>query len=386
MWRALLCFVIFLLSLSPAIADVTGVRVATQPGGARIAIDLKRAAPFRVFALTNPARVVVDLPNMKWRANGLPRGDGGIANLRHGLFRSDVFRLVFDLKQKAAIKAARLIAGRGGVGKRLVVDLSYGKAPTRKRFGNLQPKAELPVVIAPRRRKDRVIVVDAGHGGIDPGATGVGGVIEKHVNLAVSKALKRILEARPGYLVHLTRSTDTFLKLRERVRRGRDHNADLFLSLHADSHPDRDVSGASLYTLSEKASDREAGRLARAENKADSIGGVEIKEGPREVVGILIDLAQRDTKNRSSAVADDLLFALGSTQPLLQTPKRAAGFVVLKAPDVPSVLIELGFLSNKADAKRLSRRDGREDIARAIAAGIIRYFDGANTARALQPN
>jgi N-acetylmuramoyl-L-alanine amidase len=386
MRRVLLSIAILALWLPSAAADVTGVRAAVQPGGGRIAIDLKSTAPYRVFALANPARIVVDLPNMKWRTGGLPGSDSGIASLRHGLFRPDVYRLVFDLKQQAAIRTANLIGGRGGVGKRLVVDLAFGKAPNQKRFGSLRPKAENPVVQAPRRPRERVIVVDAGHGGIDPGASGVGGVIEKHVNLAVAKALKRILEARPGYQVHLTRSTDIFLKLRERVRRGRARNADLFLSIHADSHPDKDISGASLYTLSEKASDREADRLARAENKADSIGGVEIKEGPREVVGILINLAQRDTKNRSSAVADDLLFALATTQPLLRTPKRAAGFVVLKAPDVPSVLIELGFLSNAEDAKRLARREGREDIARAIAAGIARYFDGANTARALQSN
>jgi N-acetylmuramoyl-L-alanine amidase len=386
MRRVLLSIAILTLWLPSAAADVNGVRAAAQSGGARIVIDLKAAAAYRVFALANPARIVVDLPNMKWRTDGLPSSDSGVASLRHGLFRPDIYRLVFDLKQQAAIRTANLIGGSRGVGKRLVVDLAFGIAPNQKRFGTLRPKAAKPVVRAPRRQRERVIVVDAGHGGIDPGASGVGGVIEKHVNLAVARALKRILEDRPGYQVHLTRSTDIFLKLRERVRQGQALNADLFLSIHADSHPDRDVSGASLYTLSEKASDREADRLARAENKADSIGGVEIKEGPPEVFGILLDLAQRVAKNRSSAVADDLLFALASTQPLLRTPKRAAGFVVLKAPDVPSVLIELGFLSNAEDAKRLSQRESREDIARAIAAGITRYFDGANTARTLQAN
>ena len=150
--------------------------------------------------------------------------------------------------------------------------------------------------------------------------------------------------------------------------------------MHADSHPDRHVAGASLYTLSERASDREADRLARQANAADLIGGAPLNDGPKEVVGILIDLAQRETKNQSTAAADDLLFAMANTVPLLNRPKRSAGFAVLKAPDVPSVLIELGFLSNAEDAKRLNSKVGRREIAESIASGVVRYFEGANTA------
>lgn len=250
----------------------------------------------------------------------------------------------------------------------------------------MTPAAAAPVAkgppLPPIRPLTRTVMIDPGHGGVDPGAIGHGGVKEKKVNLAVARAIQHALEARPGYEAVLTRDRDIFLRLRERVRRGRDAQADLFISIHADSHPDHGISGASLYTLSEKASDAEAARLARAENKADLIGGAALKTEPEEVYGILLDLAQRDAKNRSSSAADDILFALASNQPLLVRPKRSAGFAVLKAPDVPSILIELGFLSNPNDARRLGSPNGRTGIARAIAEGIVRHFEGANTAHA----
>ena len=373
---------IWLVWSGSAAADILGVRASAEKGAARLVVDLDRATPFRAFALKAPARIVVDFPKLAWRSNKGLRPGKTVKALRHGFFRSDVYRLVFDLARDAAIANAQLIPGKNGKGQRLVVDLKVGKAPERKHFGAFKPPRRTQQAAAPKPRPERVIVIDAGHGGQDPGAIGYGGVVEKRINLKVAKAVARILETYPGYRVTLTRSTDIFLRLRERVRRGRKAGADLFLSIHADSHPDPGVSGASLYTLSEKASDKEAERLARSENKADLIGGAPIQKDEPEVFNILIDLAQRETKNRSSSAADDLLFALAANQPLLRRPKRAAGFAVLKAPDVPSVLIELGFLSNAEDAKRLASVEGRETIARAIAAGIVRYFDGANTARA----
>lgn len=393
MRRVLLVLAVLCFWAAPAAADVLGVRAAAKPGGARLVVDLSRTPAYRAFTLANPARIVVDLADTKWRAEGVPPRLAGVAGLRHGAFRPTVYRLVFDLERAAAIVAAQLVpgdagAGKSGVNRRLVVDLAYGGATKQRQFGDLRfsrPKRQM----APAPRPEpivRTIVLDAGHGGVDPGAIGVGGVVEKRVVLAVAKAVKRHLTKRAGYRVRLTRDRDTFLRLRERVRRGRAAGADLFISIHADSHPDRHVAGASLYTLSEKASDREAARLARAENRADLIGGVTLDEEPNEVVDILLDLTQRETKNQSSTAADDLLFALAGDQALLARPKRAAGFAVLKAPDVPSVLIELGFLSNAADARRLGGEVGRERIARAIAQGVFRYFDGANTARSLTAN
>ena len=378
-------FALVLLAIVPslAFADVLGVRAASRGEGLRLVIDLSESSKFRAFELSEPPRVVVDLPKLAWLINKLPDKVQGLAGIRYGLFRADVYRLVFDLERSAAIASANLIPGRQGQGKRLVIDLQYGAELKGQQFGTFSPLKTAP--LPPTKPKEEwVVMIDAGHGGVDPGTIGVGRVREKHVNLAVAKKLKEILDSKPGYNVQLTRTKDEFLRLRERVRIGRASGADLFISIHADAHPDPSVSGASIYTLSEKGSDKEAERLAKSENAADLIGGAPLEEDNKEVASILIDLAQRETKNQSMAVADDILFALAPTQPLLRRPKRSAGFAVLKAPDVPSVLIELGFLTNKTDAQRLSRKKNQEAIASAIAAGIVRYFEGANTARSRQ--
>ncbi len=383
MRRFLLSLAILVTLPSAGMADVLGVRSATRGDGIRLVIDLSESSVFRAFELSNPSRVVVDLPKLAWRANAVPSKGRGLAGIRHGLFRTDAYRLVFDLERVATIESAGLIPGRGSKGKRLVIDLRYGDKPKSKKFGTFEPP-ENPPPHPPKRTKEWVVMIDAGHGGVDPGTIGVGRVREKHVNLSVARKVKSLLDSKPGYNVQLTRTKDEFLRLRERVRLGRASGADLFVSIHADAHPDPSVSGASIYTLSEKGSDREAERLARSENAADLIGGAPLEDDNNEVASILIDLAQRETKNQSLAVADDILFALAPTQPLLRSPKRSAGFAVLKAPDVPSVLIELGFLTNRDDASRLSRKKDQEAIASAIAAGIIRYFEGANTARSRQ--
>jgi N-acetylmuramoyl-L-alanine amidase len=377
-------FALVLLAIVPslALADVLGVRAAPRGEGLRLVIDLSEPSKFRAFELSEPPRVVVDLPKLAWLTNRLPDKVQGLAGVRYGLFRANAYRLVFDLERSAAIASANLIPGQQGQGKRLVIDLEYGAKLKGQQFGTFSPLKTSPP--PPKPKKEWVVMIDAGHGGIDPGTIGVGRVREKHVNLAVAKKLKKILDSKPGYNVLLTRTKDEFLRLRERVRIGRASRADLFISIHADAHPDPSVSGASIYTLSEKGSDKEAERLAKSENAADLLGGAPLEEDNQEVASILIDLAQRETKNQSMAVADDILFALAPTQPLLRRPKRSAGFAVLKAPDVPSVLIELGFLTNKTDAQRLSRKKNQEAIARAIAAGIVRYFEGANTARSRQ--
>lgn len=390
MRRCFFSFLIACLATAPATADVLDVLAAAAPGGARLTISLAAKQQYRVFSLADPARVVVDLPKARWRGDPFVPGAAGVTGLRHGQFRPGLYRLVFDLDRDGTVAAARLDETDGG--HRLLIDLTFGAASTDATIADVTatapsvtpptPPAADAAPLPPRRPPLRTIVLDAGHGGPDPGAIGQGGVVEKRVVLAVVKAVRQRLEARAGYKVVLTRERDMFLRLRERVRRGREAEADLFVSIHADSHPNPHVSGASLYTLSETASDKEAARLAQSENKADLIGGVGLDDEPVEVYGILLDLAQRETQNQSSAAADDLLFALAANQPLLVRPKRSAGFAVLKAPDVPSVLIELGFLSNPADARRLGGAEGRERIASAIAEGIFRYFDGANTARA----
>ncbi len=219
-----------------------------------------------------------------------------------------------------------------------------------------------------------MIVIDPGHGGVDPGTIGVGGLREKDLTLAMARALARELRQSGRYVVHLTRADDRFVPLRERVRIARRLGADLFLSLHMDSLADRRVQGASVYTLSEQASDAEAARLAAKENLVDVLAGLEVPVEDPTVARILLDLAQRDTLNKSIVLAEALVREIARVQPLLRRNRRYAGFAVLKAPDTPSVLIELGYLSNPQDAARLSDPAFRRRLAGAIRRAIDAYF------------
>jgi N-acetylmuramoyl-L-alanine amidase len=219
-----------------------------------------------------------------------------------------------------------------------------------------------------------VIVLDPGHGGVDPGATGLSGVHEKAITLAFATELQHQLEDSGRYRVLLTRTDDSAVALRERVRIARAAHADLFLSIHADTLANRAISGLSVYTESETASDRETEALASKENKADLIAGIDLSGAAPELTSILIDLAQRETRNRSSLLAGELVEALGGVAALLPRAHRSAGFAVLTAPDVPSVLLELGYLSNKADERGLTSPEHRSRLAGRILAAIDEFF------------
>jgi N-acetylmuramoyl-L-alanine amidase len=235
----------------------------------------------------------------------------------------------------------------------------------------------------PRRDKGSrpTIVIDPGHGGVDPGTIGVGGIFEKNITMAVAKELKRQLEQTGRYRVVLTRERDIFVPLRERVARARDANADLFISLHADSIHDPSVRGLSIYTLSDKASDHEAERLADEENRADALAGVDLGNENDEVAAILINLAQRNTMNESKHLASLLLHQLSERTDLLQPPSRQAGLAVLTAPDVPAVLIEMGYLSNRDEALKLQSAEHRKELAAAILRGVDAFFAEAAALR-----
>ena len=217
----------------------------------------------------------------------------------------------------------------------------------------------------------KMIVIDPGHGGVDPGAIAVNGSYEKEVTLAMARELKRQLEASGRYRVALTRDGDVFIPLRERPARARALNADLFISLHADSHEDRALRGLSVYTLSEKASDREADMLASRENRADALGGVNLASESDQVASILIDLAQRDTLNQSHRFAYNLVQEVGRDTLLLPKPQRSAGFAVLTSPDVPAALVEMGYLSQPQDFRLLTTPQHQKRLA----AGLVRAID-----------
>jgi N-acetylmuramoyl-L-alanine amidase len=238
------------------------------------------------------------------------------------------------------------------------------------------PRAAVPSAQAPRRLEGRpVIVLDPGHGGVDPGAIGIGGSHEKEITLAMAREIRRQLEATGKYRVQMTRDQDVFIRLRDRIAVARQYSADLFVSIHADSMGNRETRGASIYTLSENASDSEAAALAARENRADIIAGVDLSRESRDVTSILIDLAQRETSNHSISLARALVQEMGREVQLLPVnPHRFAGFAVLRAPDVPSVLIELGYLSNAQDEGQLNKPQYRQRVASGIVRSIDTYF------------
>jgi N-acetylmuramoyl-L-alanine amidase len=376
---------------------VLGARIAEDGDHARFVIEVSDPFGMRLFTLVNPDRVVVDMPAVLWRLERPPRPSGGgfIRGYRYGLFRAGNSRLVIDLNRPVAAAEPLVLPPERGQGYRIVIDL---EPVSQSRF---EEAAGWPSDLA-RRQQARsamtttaplgagssqensprhLVVIDPGHGGVDSGTIGIDGFMEK--NLALDEGLRLQAElVKRGYSVHLTRDSDVYVPLQERVNIARALNADLFISLHADSNPDPEVSGASVYTLSESGSDREAAALARKENQSDVIAGVDLSAQSSPVASILIGLAQRDTMNRSSKFAQAVVDALSrATDVLAREPHRSAAFVVLKAPDMPAVLIEMGYLSNPRDCVQAQTSGWRDAIASAIADAVDRQFE-ANSVRA----
>jgi N-acetylmuramoyl-L-alanine amidase len=297
------------------------------------------------------------------------------------LFRKGNSRLVIDLAGPVSVGKPQLLQPDAGLGFRLQFDLAADSpdaflAHAGWPDGIAAPSAAPP---QPNRFADstgkKTVVIDAGHGGIDPGTHGESGLAEKDVVLAVAKRLRDTLEATGHYKVQLTRDTDVFIPLRERVAIARAAHGDLFVSLHADSNDHHDIRGASVYTLSEDASDREAAKLADKENMSDVIAGVDLSGENNPVASILIDLAQRDTMNRSVRFAESVLKALPAATMVRPTsPHRSAGFAVLKAPDVPAVLVELGYLTNRKDESEMETQAWRAQVAQALTNAINAHF------------
>ena len=233
---------------------------------------------------------------------------------------------------------------------------------------------------APKPPAPRLVVLDPGHGGVDPGAIGVSGIYEKQISYATAVEVAQLLEASKRFKVVLTRAEDEFVALEDRVARARAARGDLFLSIHADAIPESAVRGASVFTLSERASDAEAAALAQRENKADLIAGIDLSRHPPEVGNILLDLARRQTNNLSIVLARNLVNELGREVRLLNNSHRSAGFVVLKAPDIPSVLVELGCLSNKDEEKQLRAATYQKKLALGVVRSVSDYFDQVHTA------
>jgi N-acetylmuramoyl-L-alanine amidase len=360
-------------------------RVAGDRERTRFIADLSKKVDVHVFALASPYRVIVDAPDVNFQ---MPEGVGKekrglITAYRYGLFAPGKSRIVIDVGGPFLIDKAFVLEPRDDQPARLVVDLVPTNEKTfqaklkETRLPEQASAASMTLPEPPVRAPDAkpVIVLDPGHGGIDPGTSSADGVTEKDVVLAFAKSLKAKLEATGRYEVYLTREDDTFLPLRERVEFAQKKGAGLFLSIHADYFPQQTekATGATVYTLSEQASDEEAKELATKENFSDALAGVALPSDSDEVVAnILIDLAQRETQNRSSVFARSIVGELAGN---LHTRKlRSAGFRVLKAPDVPSVLLEIGFLSNPDDEKHLVSDAWRDRMGNSLVEAIDGYF------------
>jgi len=370
---------------------VSGLRLGENGERTRFVIDIDRAAEPEIFTLADPYRLVIDLPQVTFDVDGQGAGEGRglIDRYRYGLFAEGTSRIVLDLERAVALDRFFTLPPQGAHRYRLVLDLV---ATSREKFlaetespkpvERTPPKQRVETASPSGGRDDRrIVVLDAGHGGNDPGAIGVRGLPEKEITLEVAKKAYRRLANSGRYQPVLTRKRDVYLPLQDRVDIARANNADLFVSLHADSLDNHQVRGAAVYTLSETASDEEAAALARRENRADIVAGVDLGQESPEVADILLDLAQRETMNYSARFANLLLPELRERVVMRSNSHRFAGFVVLKAPDVPSVLLEMGYMSNPKDARMLKSAAGQKRIALALSAAIDRYFAERERAR-----
>ena len=372
------------LAATRALADaaVTGVRTSATGERTRVVLELTGPVEYTLFSLADPYRIVLDFPRVAWRAplDAAAQKGGVVAGLRYGQFRPGTSRLVLDLATSAVVQKTTALPPSGELGHRLLIDLApVDRAAFMVAVGAARPPPEAapPAAPEPAKRLDtrRVVVLDPGHGGIDPGTIGASGAYEKDVVLDYAIELRRRLQATRRYRVVMTREEDVFLSLAERVRLAQQAGGDLFISIHADSIDNGQMRGGAVYTLSETSSDVEAERLAAKENRADVIAGLQLDRHDTEVVSILISLAQRETMNYSARFANVLVPELERNKVAVRRkPHRFAGFRVLKAPDVPSVLLELGYLSNPKEERHLRSAEGRAAVTAAIVGAIDRYF------------
>ncbi len=430
MWRRRFA-VAALVSLFSAMAaagalaapSVVDVRIGEYGDGTRLVLDLTEATTFEVSTLSGPDRLVVDLPPVAWAMGGrsLSIGRAGVVQVRFGQFSQDTSRVVVDLTRPATVQRTFMMAPRAGGSSvhRLVVDFGAvpitatpAAEPIARSTGPVARSAEpvarsarpvpppeeavpdpeppVPPALArqterrappplpqqkPATRVPRLIAIDAGHGGADPGAIAADGVKEKNLVLTFSRELGAALEESGRYRAVMTRDGDRKISLRRRVSIAREADAEAFLSIHADRVDEPWVQGVSVYTLSDEASDLETAELAARENKADIVADVDLSEDyDEDTAKVLISLVQQNTMNCSAALAARLLPELGRVAPLVKRSHRFGNFRVLKAPDIPSVLVELGFLSNDEDLERLRSGSHRRVLAGAIERALDRFF------------
>ncbi|PSQ91909.1 MAG: N-acetylmuramoyl-L-alanine amidase [Proteobacteria bacterium SW_6_67_9] len=367
-----------LLGAAPGLAwadgtEIAGLRSSATAERSRLVFQLDGPVEHQVFTLTDPHRVVVDIADVAEVAElaaSVPTSQL-IEQVRHAPRDGDDWRVVLDLEQAARPKSF-LLKPQGQYGHRLVLDLhpaDQAEPTERAQQGERRKRANAG------QARDLVIAIDPGHGGKDPGATGPNGTREKDVVLSVAQRLHDLLANTPGYEPVMTRHGDEYLSLRDRIQIAREARADMFISLHADAFPDQRATGSSVYALSVNgASSESARRLAERENSADLIGGVSLEDKDETLASVLLDLSQTAPIESSLDAGERVLNELGSVNDLHKRSVQQAGFVVLKSPDVPSILVETAFISNPTEERQLRQRQHQQDLAEAIHEGVRNYF------------
>lgn len=365
-WRLAGSMLLLLVGAAANATEIRALRLSPEADHTRATLELSGKLDYKVFEIRNPDRIVIDLDDAAFAPGfSTPSGAGLLKALRTGKHGKDGARVVFDLDASVQPKSF-LLAPADGAGYRLIVDL-YKKNKSR---GAVKSAAALAA-----KPRDVVIAIDAGHGGVDPGAHGSSGTREKDITLAVARELKRQIDAQSGMHAVLTRDGDYFIPLAQRYQKARNAKADLFVSVHADAYASGDARGSSVWMLSSRGASSEAARwLEDRENRADLVGGVKLEDKDHTLAAVLLDLSQGATLEASGAVADRVLHALAKLGPTHRGYVEKANFVVLRSPDVPSILVETAFITNPLEEKRLNNSAQREKLASAILDGVRDYF------------
>ena len=360
----LLCLFAFVVHAN---SEVKGLRVWTSPDSAKAIIDLSAQVNYKLFQLSNPPRVVVDIENGRINKKIKLKHNAFIKNIRNGKKGKNTLRMVFDLNRELKAKSFLLKPAQQygqKYGHRLVIELS--KAKNKKKTIKHSFK---------NKDRDIVIAIDAGHGGEDPGATGASGTKEKIITLQIAKRLAKAINKEKGMKAVLIRKGDYYVALRKRFKKARDNRADLFVSIHADAFRDPKVHGMSVYILSKRGATSEAAKwLAQSENNSDLVGGVVLEDKDNMLAKVLLDLSQNAAMEASFKSAKKVLAALKKIEKPHKKQVERASFVVLKSPDVPSMLIETAYISNPKEEKRLKTKEFQQKLAAAIKDGVKQYF------------
>ncbi|PKM31888.1 MAG: N-acetylmuramoyl-L-alanine amidase [Gammaproteobacteria bacterium HGW-Gammaproteobacteria-11] len=384
MLRGFICCLCLLMTGVLKAADIQNVRIWRAPDNTRLVFDLTGPSEHTLFTLSSPERIVIDLSGARFSADvsALPLEGTPLTGVRSAPREQSDLRVVLDLSRQVTAKSFALPPNQQ-YGHRLVIDLFDQEQSDPALPSVAQPAAtNLPVTPSrtapPEGERDIIIALDAGHGGEDPGALGPGGAREKIVVLAIARELKTLLDAEPGFRAELVRTGDYFIPLRRRTEIARQHNADLFISIHADAFTRASAFGASVFALSDRGATSETARLlADRENRSDligGVGGVSLEDRDQVLASVLLDLSMTATLSASLDVGQQVLASIGRITPLHKRRVEQAGFMVLKSPDIPSILVETGFISNPGEAQKLVTRSHQQALARAMHTGVREYF------------